>query len=44
MVSYADYKIGKCYISPFDLLVDGKPVMLKTRKVDIKFKEFFNEQ
>ena len=40
-VAYADYKIGLFYISPFDLLVDGKPVMLKNREIDKKSEEFF---
>ena len=25
----ADYKVGLLYISPFDLVVDGKPVITK---------------
>ena len=31
-VSYADYKIGMWYISPFDLLADGKVIIEKLRK------------
>ena len=28
-VDYADYKVGLLYVSPFDLLVDGEPVITK---------------
>ena len=28
-VEYADYKVGLFYISPFDLLVEGEPVITK---------------
>lgn len=27
-VNYADYKVGKCYISPFDLLSDKYPILI----------------
>lgn len=27
-VDYADYRPGLCYISPFDVYVDGKPVIV----------------
>jgi hypothetical protein len=32
LVSYADYKIGLFYISPFDLLADGKIIIDKIKK------------
>jgi hypothetical protein len=32
VVDYADYKIGKFYISPFDLYVNKKPVISKKVK------------
>ena len=28
-VDYADYKVGLLYVSPFDLVVDGEPVITK---------------
>jgi len=31
-VDYADYKVGLFYISPFDLFVEGEPVMTKLEK------------
>lgn len=31
-VDYADYKVGLLYISPFDLIVDGEPVITKLDK------------
>ena len=31
-VDYADYKVGLLYISPFDLFVDGEPVITKLEK------------
>jgi hypothetical protein len=37
-VDYADYKVGLCYISPFDLFVDGEQVIAKLdskRKSDV---------
>lgn len=30
-VSYADYKVGLCYVSPFDLFVNGEPVITKLK-------------
>lgn len=35
-VNYADYKIGKYYISPFDLYVDGNVVIKKLTNKGIK--------
>jgi len=37
-VDYADYKVGLSYISPFDLFVEGEPVMTRLdgkRKSDV---------
>ena len=31
-VDYADYKVGLFYISPFDLFVEGKPVITELEK------------
>jgi hypothetical protein len=31
-VDYADYRIGLLYISPFDLFVDGEPVITKLER------------
>jgi hypothetical protein len=31
-VDYADYKVGLFYISPFDLFVEGEPVITKVEK------------
>ena len=31
-VDYADYKVGLFYISPFDLFVEGEPVITKLEK------------
>lgn len=31
-VDYADYKVGLFYISPFDLFVEGEPVITKLDK------------
>lgn len=31
-VDYADYKVGLFYIAPFDLYIDGVPVITKLRK------------
>jgi hypothetical protein len=31
-VDYADYKVGLFYISPFDLCVEGEPVITKLEK------------
>jgi len=31
-VEYADYKVGLFYISPFDLFVEGDPVITKVGK------------
>jgi len=31
-VDYADYKVGLFYISPFDLFVEGEPVIPKLEK------------
>ena len=31
-VDYADYKVGLFYISPFDLFVEGEPVITKMEK------------
>ncbi len=31
-VDYADYRVGMLYASPFDLFVDGKPVITKLNK------------
>lgn len=42
-VAYADYKIGKFYISPLDLMVDGKIIIKKEVEIDKKSEEFFNE-
>jgi len=32
IVNYADYKIGKFYISPFDLFIDKSEVIIEKRK------------
>ena len=31
-VNYADYKVGLFYISPFELFVEGEPVIMKLEK------------
>ena len=31
-VDYADYKVGLFYISPFDLFVEGEPVIMKLER------------
>ena len=31
-LDYADYKVGLFYISPFDLFVEGEPVIRKLEK------------
>ena len=31
-VDYAEYKVGLFYISPFDLFVEGEPVIMKLEK------------
>jgi len=31
-VDYADYRVERFYISPFDLLVEGKPVITELEK------------
>jgi len=31
-LDYADYKVGLFYISPFDLFVEGEPVIMKLEK------------
>jgi hypothetical protein len=31
-VDYADYRVGLIYVSPFDLFVQGKPVITKLEK------------
>ena len=31
-VDYADYRIGLLYISPFDLLVEGEPVITRLER------------
>jgi hypothetical protein len=31
-VDYADYKVGLLYISPFDLFIEGEPVITKLEK------------
>ena len=31
-VDYADYKVGLFYISPFDLFVEGEPVITKLER------------
>lgn len=31
-VDYADYRVGLVYISPFDLFVEGEPVITKLEK------------
>ena len=33
-VDYADYKVGLFYISPFDLCVEGEPVIMKLEKTN----------